>query len=372
MCSTQFTRKQLYDLVWSKPLSHLAKAYNISDNGLRKICKKHNIPLPKMGHWKKIQYGKKVEVILLPKVDNEKEVQIALNEREAEGKEEHILSKLARISKEIETEYPNFIEVTEQLVKPDVLVREARKELRTKKASNWRNHKECIYTSIGILSISVEKQNVLRILCIADTLIKLLRKRGHEIIIDGNETKIIVDGEKYKIRFREKHTREYFTDKTWKYSELIPNGKLSIKFDDLYDKEWVDKSTPLEKQLSKVIAFFEIRAVQDKEQRERWRIAQEKADIQREIERKLKVERDWEEKKVQILKGQASEWGKAKELQEFIQAVETKSTNPSQNVKDWLKWAKEKQVQLDPLSSGTDTLIEGYLTPPVPPKYGYF
>jgi len=161
---TQFTRKQLYDLVWSKPLSHLAKDYNISDNGLRKICKKHNIPLPKMGHWQKIQYGKQVKVVLLPKVDNDKEVQISLDDREVEGKEEHILSKLARISKGIETEYPKFIEVTEQLVKPDILVREARKELRTKKASNWRNHKECIYTSTGILSISVEKQNVLRIL----------------------------------------------------------------------------------------------------------------------------------------------------------------------------------------------------------------
>lgn len=321
---------------------------------------------------KKIQYGKKVKVVLLPKVVGDKEVQISLDDREVKGKKEHILSKLARISKEIETEYPNFIEVTEQLVKPDILVREARKELRTKKASNWRNHKECIYTSTGILSISVEKQNVLRILCIADAFIKLLRKRGHEIIIEGNETKIIVDGEKYKVRFREKHTRESYKDGTWTNSVLIPNGKLSIKFDDLYDKEWVDKSTPLEKQLSKVIAFFEIRAVQDNEQRERRRIAQEKADIQREIERKLKVERDWEEKKIQILKGQASEWRKANELQVFIQAVESKSTNPPQNVKDWLKWAKEKQAELDPLSSGTDALIEGYLTAPAPPKYGYF
>jgi len=43
--------------------------------------------------------------------------------------------------------------------------------------------------------------------------------------------------------------------------------------------------------------------------------------------------------------GQASELRKAKELQEFIQAVETKLTNPSQKVKDWLKWAKEIQVQ---------------------------
>lgn len=372
MNNTQFTRKQLYDLVWSKSLTQLAKEYSISDNGLRKICKKHNIPLPKMGHWQKMQYGKKLEIIPLPKVADNKEIQIYLDERETEGKEEHILSKLARISKEIETGYPSFIEVPEKLIKPDILVREARKDLRTKKASNWRNHKECIYTSTGVLSISVEKQNVLRILCIADTFIKLLRKRGHEIIIEGNETKIIVDDERYKIRFREKHTRESYKDGNWTRSDLIPNGKLSIKFDDLYDKEWADKATPLEKQLSKVIAFFEIRAIQDKEQRERWRIAREESDRQREIERKLQAIREWEEKKVQMLLEHSSQWHKAKDLNEFIQEVEAKSTNPTQEVKDWLKWAKEKQDQLDPLSKGSESLIDKYLTPPVPPKKNYF
>jgi len=52
--------------------------------------------------------------------------------------------------------------------------------------------------------------------------------------------------------------------------------------------------------------------------------------------------------------------------------VEDKSTNPPQNVKDWLKWAKEKQVHLDPLSSGTGALIEEYLIPTAPQKYGCF
>jgi len=37
-----------------------------------------------------------------------------------------------------------------------------------------------------------------------------------------------------------------------------------------------------------------------------------------------------------------------------------------------LNWAKEKQAELDPLSSGSDVLIGGYLTPPETPKYGYF
>lgn len=38
----KISRKELYDLVWSKPMSTLAKEYLISDNGLRKICKKFN------------------------------------------------------------------------------------------------------------------------------------------------------------------------------------------------------------------------------------------------------------------------------------------------------------------------------------------
>jgi len=372
MNKTQFTRKELYDLVWSKPLNHLAKAYNISDNGLRKICKKHSIPLPKMGHWQKIQYGKKVEVVLLPKVDNEKEVQIALDERGVGGKEEHILSKIARVRKDIEKACGSMLIVPEKLAKPHFLIREARDNFKSKKKSSYTDSPQCINTDWEMISISVQKENVPRALRLMNTFIKIANKRGHDVEIKDRSTIIRVDGEEYNIRLRERHNRVVVSEIPWRSTELVPNGKFVFKLDNRPYKEWQDGKVGLEEQLSKIIAFIEIQSVEDKSQRERWRIEREKADIQREIERKLKAERDWEEKKVQILKGQASEWSKAKELQEFIQAVETKSTNPSQNVKDWLKWAKEKQAQLDPLSSGADVLIEGYLTPPAPPKYGYF
>jgi len=35
----RFTREQLYEKVWSKPMSSLAKEWGISDVGLAKICK---------------------------------------------------------------------------------------------------------------------------------------------------------------------------------------------------------------------------------------------------------------------------------------------------------------------------------------------
>jgi hypothetical protein len=61
-----FTREQFYELVWSKPMTHLAKEFAISDVALHKICKKHGIPNPPLGWWAKKAAGKKVKQIPLP------------------------------------------------------------------------------------------------------------------------------------------------------------------------------------------------------------------------------------------------------------------------------------------------------------------
>ncbi len=45
--------KDLKKLVWEKPLSHLSKDLGVSDNAIRKRCKKNGIDLPKNGHWQR-------------------------------------------------------------------------------------------------------------------------------------------------------------------------------------------------------------------------------------------------------------------------------------------------------------------------------
>lgn len=61
-----FTREALYDLVWQKPLTKLAKGVGLSDVGLAKACRKAEIPLPAQGHWARILAGKTIERPLLP------------------------------------------------------------------------------------------------------------------------------------------------------------------------------------------------------------------------------------------------------------------------------------------------------------------
>lgn len=37
-------RSELYELVWQQPMARLAQTFAISDVGLAKICRKHDIP----------------------------------------------------------------------------------------------------------------------------------------------------------------------------------------------------------------------------------------------------------------------------------------------------------------------------------------
>jgi hypothetical protein len=60
------TRVELYRRVWSTPMRTLAKEFRLSDVGLAKICEKHQIPRPPVGHWVRVERGYDPEKIPLP------------------------------------------------------------------------------------------------------------------------------------------------------------------------------------------------------------------------------------------------------------------------------------------------------------------
>lgn len=64
--SRQITREALYNLIWLQPMRTVALRFGISDVGLKKICRSHDIPVPQQGHWNRIAHGKKCETRPLP------------------------------------------------------------------------------------------------------------------------------------------------------------------------------------------------------------------------------------------------------------------------------------------------------------------
>ncbi len=57
----QFSRQELYDLVWSRPIATLAATYGVTDVGLAKTCRRAGIPVPHRGYWAKQSAGLAVE-----------------------------------------------------------------------------------------------------------------------------------------------------------------------------------------------------------------------------------------------------------------------------------------------------------------------
>ncbi len=56
--SRQVTREELYEKVWSTPISHLAAEYGVSGSYLARVCTSLAVPRPPAGYWQKKAVGK--------------------------------------------------------------------------------------------------------------------------------------------------------------------------------------------------------------------------------------------------------------------------------------------------------------------------
>ncbi len=62
----RFTRKELYDQVWSKPISHLVSELGTTTGILSALLRRADIPTPPSGYWMRKEFGKPVVQMALP------------------------------------------------------------------------------------------------------------------------------------------------------------------------------------------------------------------------------------------------------------------------------------------------------------------
>lgn len=252
MSEITVTRKDLYDLVWSEPMLSLSKRYKISDNGLRKICKRMNIPLPKAGHWMKQQFGKKVRIIPFPE-SFEGEVTFTLSLRTADEKKN--TESLSVLTKQIKSDPALSFTVPDRLSHPDRLIIEARQYLTNKDTFIYQG---MVSSSRDGLDIKVTPKNINRALLFMDTLIKALRARKHEIILKNGFTYAIIKEQEFRIFFRGKTKRVIVPGKHYDSSEYHPVNILYFKYDGYSSKEWKDGKQSLENCLPEIVSKLEI------------------------------------------------------------------------------------------------------------------
>jgi hypothetical protein len=354
-----FTRKQLYDLVWSEPILTLSKKYNISDNGLRKDCIRLNIPLPKSGYWTKLKFGKKIEQTPLPTSSEDQEINLTLRDENSE-KITGEVSPLKMLTNEIGGSLADKLLVPEKLINPHRLVTDLKSNLRNQKPNTW-DRVGFVYSQRDFLDTGVTVKNISRALCFWDTLIKCLYLRGHSVIIKYEETRIVIGEIDFKVLLREKSRREIQMDGNYPMTKHIATDVLYFQLHNYPGREWKDGKLKLEEHISGIIAHLELAA------KERMEIRLENQRQEKERKEKERIQREFERKQEEDLSAfkrildKAERWHKTVNLRNYIDELELKNLNSqtsTDELKSWLEWARKKADWYDPFIEAEDELLK--------------
>ncbi len=393
--SKRVSRPDLYNQVWTVPMSRLAQEYRLSDVGLAKICKKHRIPRPPRGYWARIAAGEKLKRAPLPAGDPDAVIEITPNTANVPASRlEDNEASLILLEKSPE----NKILVPDRLVDAHPLVKQSAEILRSLEPGNLGlidpPKRDC-------LDISVSKKSLTRALRIMDALIKALTKRGHEVALTKESTQVTVLG--CNIRFgisemlatvRKEPKNQLngyyqFGHSRFEY-DRAPSGQLCLTIhESTYPSKWQQswkeqESKTLEERLNSFVAGLLKVSIQKREQ-ERLEKERERERLEllrrQEEERKIRAERarrfKEEAARVSKLLKDAENWSKSSMIRQYLSAIESLVTvgecpfKPEEGLDAWLKWARDQADRLDPLRPSPPSILDEPDEEEEKPKEGY-
>jgi hypothetical protein len=356
-----FSRKDLYDLVWSDSLVALSKKYIISDNGLRKACIRMGIPLPDQGYWNKVKAGKKVQVKpFAQKSDGDQQLHLS-HRVEGENAIEDGLSPQVDLQRSIETDSSIDLVVKDSLINPDPLVVKARQAFASKKEYIDQDDLRSIYSQN--LRISVSVALIERSLLIMDTFIKAMRTRGHDFLLKDGNYKVVIAGEAIGMTLKEARNVVIGTDR-WQTRTFKANGTLTFQFEQGYTTTSCKdgKLQKVEQQLSKLISKLELMGEHLKKENEEWEKRRAKKAEEERIRNEHEQRKKLEIKSFRQLAWDSSRWKESQVLREYIDQRERDAlaeNNMSEEMTVWLDWARKKVDWYDPTVGSDDEWLEG-------------
>lgn len=287
------TRHELFDLAWSMPMTKLSKQFELSDVGLRKICVKHEIPLPPQGYWTSKQFGKEICRPTLPDKDFNPIIEInddykmQLNREQSEIKK--ATKKNALNPPNIELRKPEKLKherciatykeikefVAELEKKPGVVKFDTVKDKFPISPPTHAFSFKYFRSSRNGIPIYATARNAIRAICIADEIFDRLQRKGIEIHFEfserfGSEMYAVKERDRIQLRFREPYTKVSRTPALSKIEKQI-HGYMwgSVKIEVPKNELWLifgwksylhksirDSNLKLEYQLDRIVDYI--------------------------------------------------------------------------------------------------------------------
>ncbi|CAM3343934.1 hypothetical protein [Paracidovorax anthurii] len=326
MSNGAITRTDLYRQVWETPLSRLAPELGLSDNGLRKLCKRHDIPIPARGYWARAAAGQAVKSTKLPRPDDNELVWEPPTPREAKRRE--TARAQASLSQSTVREARSAVEVLPTEIRPtldgcDHLVRntarfftalaakvEKRKTELEKARGRHSGRPQLLFLAPqrtlngrfapdepGCLRIVATLKNIDWILRFHDALIRALKSQGCKVEVrEWNRSHLVEihgSGEQIGLSFAEEFETRVRKDpqRPWDDKEYVAKDTYKLKIERPLGspKAWVGNQARLAELLSAIArdiaamlaAQVEVRKVREAEEAERKVAAEKRAEASR-------------------------------------------------------------------------------------------
>lgn len=408
-------RSEIYEKVWSVPMTRLAAELGVSDVGLAKACRRNAIPTPPRGYWSKLAAGKKVSKLPLPSRDNDTEVEVqgvppevkalqqAHQEKEQAWLQEHRQMQEShqagalRLVESLDDGHP-LVRATARLV-DQIPAMVKRWERRKPGDFNWDDEGRPPHCDKGrhrlfrkgTLNITADLANIDLILRFHATVFAALERASFKIVWkeaspsrDHRENKPAAviftrEGEQFEFQFSEGYRKVELTKAEvdaykkqhgrvpYTLYEMVPSGKYTITLtgsEYRANKTWQCTSSNLEKRLDDVVAAVdEMATLQPLYRKEREDAA---ARAQLDAERREHARRVAESRADQLKRAftMTETQDRVDRLRVFLDSLERRggaySEPYGERLKVWLEVVREELDKSDPVEA---MLVESLSVP---------
>lgn len=405
------TREQLYEQVWSVPIWKLCEQYGLSDNGLRKVCRRLSVPVPPRGYWAKVEAGKKVRKAVLPAEAKMTATDIWCAPKREKTPADDADVEWLREREAFEADPANRIEFIEKprrwhpTIAPlrESLEVEAKKLEVSRKANEqyekwpeWRKQQEMgpdrmawlWYERSGQLMPTTHRASVVRLslaefrrgLAILNAVAVAAARRGFELTWDQKKGRIVIEGHGGRLDVRMSEKTAQRTRKVKRYDGKmadeqyrVPTGVLRLYVERGYGKVWTLEESAEARLDVKLNAFFigvwkQVRFCRQKTREEeaaahrRAVLAAERAEVERR-EAEEEARREEERRRREVLVEEVAAWRRAGEIRAYVAAVRAEVEKCGGEVKEefvqWEDWALNVAKEGDPVTAKFRAALRG-------------
>lgn len=369
--SRELKREELYELVWSKPISKLAKEFGLSDKGLTKRCIKHNIPTPPLGYWARVSSGQHPKKAKLPRISDQCLETITFRVPDSSEIEQSNQVSLA-VDDSILEKAASFRWPT--------AVRNYHPIIASTKAARSRSPDKYGRVSFDYhvpdLGLKVTKDTFARACILLEGIVRFMESVGwtykaKKTTYQKRESvaEFCIEDVRIQIEIKEivrqvAHVPEKRSRDSWYYApkyDFHPSGLLELHIHGPsagFKTRWKDKdSEKIEDKMIEIVTSFMKCFHYSKilnAQREREEIERKK---QHEIRRELEWQKAVEGKRQDSLLMLASQHEKAQSVRVLIDKLKP-HCHDNPGLSNWIEWASEVADKIDPVADITSILRE--------------